>query len=55
MFQKNAKSEYQAPQVEILEARVERGFEVSNPNPEPQPDGSTNESYGNIGVTSRFS
>ena len=36
MFEKSIKSEYQAPQTEVIEARVERGFQVSG-NPEPEP------------------
>ena len=36
MVKKIVKSEYEAPQMEIFEARVERGFQVSG-NPEPEP------------------
>ena len=40
MFNKTQiKAEYEAPQVEILEARVERGFQVSGTEPEPVSNG----------------
>lgn len=50
MIKNPMKSEYEAPQVEILEARVERGFEVSGQQDGPvENPGSTLGSYGSNG------
>ena len=35
------KQEYDAPMVELIEARVEKGFQASGTAPEPQTAGST--------------
>ena len=55
-MKENFKKEYDAPMVELMEARVERGFQGSGLTPEPQPNttGSTegltagNDSYSGI-------
>ena len=40
-MKENFKREYDAPMVELIEARVEKGFQVSGTAPEPQTAGST--------------
>ena len=40
MLKSIVKSEYQAPQAEVIEARVERGFQASS-SPEHQPTNGT--------------
>ena len=45
MVKKIVKSEYEAPQMEIFEVRVERGFQVSG-NPEPEPVSNGTEGLG---------
>ena len=52
MVKKRIKAEYEAPQMEILEARVERGFQASG-NPEPAASNGT-EGLG-VGSTAQFS
>ena len=42
MVKENNKKEYDAPMVELIEARVEKGFQMSGSiTPEPQTAGST--------------
>ena len=53
MVKKRIKAEYEAPQMEILEARVERGFQVSGTEPEPVSNGT--EGLGERNSTAQFS
>ena len=43
---KQTKKEYDAPKVEMIEARVEKGFQTSGTTPDSQSLGSSMESYG---------
>ena len=42
---KQTKNEYDAPMVEMIEARVEKGFQTSGITPESQSLGSSMENY----------
>ena len=42
-MQKHKKKEYQTPMVELMEARVERGFAGSGTEPQPQGTNGTTE------------
>ena len=53
MIEKRIKSEYEAPQMEIFEARVERGFQVSGTEPEPVSNGT--EGLGERSTAAQFS
>lgn len=57
MSNKNIKAEYETPRIEVLKARVERGFQVSGgqqDDPVENP-GSTLSGYGSTGNTAMFS
>lgn len=57
MSNKNSRAEYETPQIEVIEARVERGFAVSGgqqDDPVENP-GSTLSGYSSTGNTAQFS